>query len=265
MLIAVAQRFPNVRFRVLADHAYNGKAVLHAVCSEVDNVTFVMRGRDDAALYDLPLPRTGRGRRRVKGRRLLNPKRWKSYHRRKLRSTTVEMYGKTVPVLVGSYCGMPYRTLPGRLVRYVLVEDPTKRYRDTYLMTTDLELSEEEVVAAYSRRWSLELTFREVKQKLGMQDAKTQRPASVRRAAPFALFQYSLVVHWFVTEGHRESRRLRKHRDLIYDKTGRPSFTDMLAALRRLGWRRGFLDPASRPTKRSKMLEAYLDNVVAAA
>lgn len=266
MLLSVARRFPHIRFRVLADHAYCGKAVLHAVSSQVDNVTFVMRGHGNAALFDLPPQGPhGRGRPRVKGKKLLSPEQWKARHRAKLRRTSVEMYGRMVGVLLGSHVGMAYRSLPGQLVRYVIVVDPSGRYRDTYLMTTDLALSEEEVVASYARRWALELTFREVKQKLGMQDAKTQRPASVRRTAPFALLQYSLVVYWFVTAGHREARRLKRHRDLIYDKTGRPSFSDMLATLRRLGWRRGFLDPTSRPTKRSKMLEAFLDTVVAAA
>jgi len=236
------------------------------VLCEVDNVSFVVRGHGNAALYDLPPPPTAkRGRPRVKGKKLPSPQLWKSSRRKKLRRTVVNIYGRAVAVRVGSYCGMAYRTLPGRLVRYVMVEDPAKRYRDTFLMTTDLELNDEEVVAAYARRWSLELTFREVKQKLGMQDAKTQRPASVRRTAPFALFQYSLVVHWFVTVGHREARRLKQHRDIIYDKTGRPSFSDMLAAVRRLGWRRGFLDPAFGRTRRSKKLAAFLDTVVAAA
>lgn len=266
MIRLVAQRFPHIRFRVLADHAYNGRALLNEVLSQTDNVNFVVRGHGNAALYELPPPPTGRrGRPRTRGNRLPNPESWAAQHPRSFKKVEVEMYGETVPLRVASFVGMAYRTLPGRLVRYVIVNDPRGVYQTQYLMSTDPDLADVPVVSAYSHRWPVELAFQEAKQKLGMQDPQTQLPASVRRTAPMALLTYSLVVFWYITGGQREARRLRVQRDPWYEKKGRPSFTDMLAALRRLGWRRGFLDPTRPRTKRSKMLEAYLDNVAAAA
>lgn len=266
MVLLVAERFPHIRFRVLADHAYNGRALLHEVYWRTDNVSFVVRGHGNAALYELPPPPNGgRGRPRTRGKRLPTPETWAEQNPRAFAKTEVQMYGDAVPVLVASFVGMAYRTLPGKLVRYVIVKDPRSIYQTQYLMSTESDLPEEPVVSAYSHRWPLELAFQESKQKLGMGDPQTQLPSSVRRSAPMALLTYSLVVFWYVKDGEREARRLRVQRDPWYDKTGRPSFTDMLAALRRLGWRRGFLDPARRRTKRSKMLEAYLDNVAAAA
>jgi hypothetical protein len=267
MVLGVAQRFPHIRFRVLGDHLYCGRALLHTVHSRVQNVGFVVRGHPDAALYELPPERSTprRGRPRSKGARLPCPQRWASDHAEDFDRTEVDLYGETVPLDVGSYLGMAYRTLPGRQVRYVVAHDPRGIYRPTYVMSTDHELSAAEVVGSYSHRWPLERTFQEAKQKLGMQDPQTQLPASVRRAAPTALLVYSLVVLWYLRDGHRQLRRMRVLRDPWHDKRGRPSFSDMLAALRRLGWRRAFSDPASLSPARSKTLAAYLCRVVAVA
>lgn len=267
MVIAVARRFPKVRFRVIADHAYNGRALVRTVCSEVTNVEFVLRGHEDAALFELPKPREASrpGRPAVKGVRLPNPEQWAAANARAFRSICVTIYGKPVTLLAASFTGMTYRTLPGRLVRYVITKDPRRIYRTAYFMSTDLTLTDEQVVTAFAHRWPLEQAFKDAKQKLGMQQPQTQMPASVRRTAPFAMLVYTLVVYWYLTEGHEAAQRLADHRAAWDRAERRPSFADMLAALRRMGWARAFVDPALRATKRSKMLEAYLAQVAAAA
>jgi hypothetical protein len=268
IVLLVAKRFPQVQFRVLADHLYNGRALIYEVLSEVDNVSFVVRGQPNAVLYGLPPARKKgqRGRPRVRGELLPNPEKWAVLHPRAFKPMVLAIYGKQVPVKVASYTGMAYRTLPGRLVQYVIVKDPHGIYRDAYLMSTDLSLSAEQVVEAFSHRWPLERTFQDCKQKLGMQEPQTQLPRSVRRTAPFAMLVYSLVVLWYITTGHQQSRQLRSYRDPWYEKKlGRPSFIDMLATLRRLGWARGFPDLARPRTLRSKFMIAYLARVAAAA
>lgn len=266
LVLLLARRFPDLQFRVLADNAYNGRALLDRVLRDVPNVHFVVRGRGDAALYTLPPPRQGkRGRPRAKGKRLKTPEQWAQASCTTFERVTVSMYGKNVPLDVASYTGMAYRTLPGRLVRYVIVKDPHGHYKLTYLMSTDVAMSAAEIVQAYAHRWPLELTFKEAKQKLGMQDPQTQLPRSVRRTAPFALLTYSLVVIWYLATGYNEARRLKSFRDPWYDKTDRPSFTDMLATLRRLGWAHGLLDPPTTSTARSKILHEFMVRVAAAA
>ena len=94
------------------------------------------------------------------------------------------MYGHDVPVLIASFFGMAYRSLPGQLVRYVIIKDPQGIYRTDYLLCTYQELPAAEVVEAYARRWPLEQTFECCKQKLGMQNTQVQLPASVRRHPP---------------------------------------------------------------------------------
>jgi len=56
------------------------------------------------------------------------------------------MYGKSVEVVLASYLGMPYRSLPGRLVRYVIIRDPHSIYKPAYLFCTDPAVPDTELV-----------------------------------------------------------------------------------------------------------------------
>lgn len=267
MVPLVARRYPDLRITLVADHLYNGGAVLQPLHEEVSNVCCVMRGRADAALYELPPPRVEgeKGRPRIKGERLPNPAQWAADHPNDFVDATIDLYGHDVPVRVASYQGMAYRSLPGRLIRYVIVRDPQGIYADQYLFTTDTDMAAAQTPVTYGLRWPLERTFQDCKQKLGAEESEAQLPAAVRRTAPFAMTLYSLVVLWYVSGGHREAEALATRADPWYVKESRPSFTDMLASLRRLGWARSVVDPPGRNTAQQKSIEEYLARVVAAA
>ena len=76
---------------------------------------------------------------------------------------------------------------------------------------------------------------------------------------------YSMVVHWYLTEGHAIAQKLPARPDPWYRKTARPSFRDMLAALRRASWAGALLDLPSDRHARQKILANYVDRVVAIA
>lgn len=266
LLLLVASRYPNTTFRVVADHLYNGRAVLKTVHDAVDNLTVVARGRKDAALYEMPPARAAgrRGRPRVRGERLPSPQEWATSSAANFRTTTVNIYGRQVSIEVGSFLGMAYRSLPGRLLRYAVVRDPAGIYKTDYFLATDTQLSEEQVVESYAHRWPLERTFQDSKQKLGIEDPQVQLPKAVRRTAPFGMILYTLVVLWYLRDGHRLASQLSSRADAWYAGNPRPSFTDMIAVLRRLSWAEPFLDPPSEGASRQEILAAYLARVVAA-
>lgn len=268
MLIALAQRFPHLRFRVSADHLYNGRSVLHAVLSEVANVHIVARGRPDAALYEMPPPRRPGtiGRPRTKGTRLPSPKAWAEANPDAFQPITLCLYGRDVTVEVASFLGMAYRSLPGKLLRYVIIRDPAGIYRTDYLLCTDTELAVEAILATYSHRWPIERTFQDAKQHLRVENPRTQLPASVRRSTPFGMRLYSLVVLWYLAGGHEEAARLAPRlADPWYTRTTRPSFSEMLAALRRISWAERVLDPPSGDGPGPEVWADSLARVVAAA
>lgn len=264
LLIKLARRFPNLTFRVTADHLYNGRTVLHAVLSEVSNVHIVARGRPDAALYAMPAPRVEgqRGRPRVRGQRIASPRDWAEANPQAFKTLTVEMYGRQVTVEVGSFLGMAYKSLPGRLLRYVVVRDPSEVYRPDYILSTDVDIDEATILQAYAQRWPIERAFQDSKQHLRIENPEVQLPAAVRRTVPFGMRLYSLVVLWYLTSGQADAVRLD---DPWYARTARPSFTEMLAALRRASWAERFVDPPSGDPPGSEVWADYLARVVAAA
>ena len=201
----------------------------------------------------------------MKGARLPNPREWAEANPDAFEEVEVTIYGRTVRLLAAPFTGMAYRSLPGRLMRYVIVRDPEGVYREDYIFSTDPQKPPAQIVEEYALRWPLERTFQDCKQKLGVAQSEAQLPTAVRRTAPFGMALYSLVVLWYVTTGHEEAASLRVHRDPWYRKQARPSFTEMLAALRRLGWARALADPARQRTPRQKTLATYLARVVAAA
>jgi hypothetical protein len=96
------------------------------------------------------------------------------------------------------------------------------------------------VLAWYALRWSVEVTFRDAKQDLGLQDPQGWTEPAARRTAPALLLLQSLVILWFATGGHRH-----------YDPPVRPwyaakpaaAFGDMLATLRDQALRGFFATP----------------------
>lgn len=266
MLLLIAQHLPNMPIIVAADHLYNGRSVLYEVVGQCTNVTIIARGRPDAALYELPPARTGKvGRPRVKGERLPNPQAWAAANEEAFQPRTVHIYGRAVPVEVASYTAMSYQSLPGRLLRYVIVRDPAGLYKTAYLLCTDPQMDEVEIIERYARRWPLERTFQDCKQLLCVENTQTQLPAAVRRSVPLGMMLYSLIVLWYVTEGHTVGESGRLADDPWYRRTARPSFTEMRAVLRRSGWASTNCERSWNGPCPQKLWESYLARVVAAA
>lgn len=215
----------------------------------------------DAALHKVPKRRRGRGRPAKKGERLPTPKQLADDARTPWRSVEVEIYGRQVALLVKTIvCLWP--TVAGeKLVRIVLTRDPAGRFEDRCYFCTDPKLSAEEVLVRMSHRWELEVTFRDLKQVLGIDDPQNgwwrrprgqrrseRRPGpephgdrgrrAVERTAPVGMLVHGLVVVWYL-------RRRRSVLDVTQacriapwrtDKC-HPCFADMLAALREQMWR----------------------------
>ncbi len=107
-----------------------------------------------------------------------------------------------------------------------------KRGRQTFFCTnTNWSLSF--ILETYARRWSIEVTFENMKQHLGFSDAANRTEKAVRRTAPMAGLLFSLIVPWFNKHGHKWVEFPDRP---WYRRKQFPSFADMLTTLRRLSW-----------------------------
>jgi hypothetical protein len=254
LIARLAAALPEHRIAVVADSAYGNASIIKKLPRSVH---FIGRSRLDAALYEPPRPGR-RGRPRIKGERVPSPAA-RARSAQGWISVDVEVYGRTVTVEIKLFDALWYVVGGGRLMRFVLVRGWPGHDFDDVLFTTDLSLSAEEIIAGYCLRWSLEVTFHDVKGKLGFEDPQNRTERAVERTAPMALWVYSLTVIWYLTVGKSlpGARLLR----LPWYQKAAPAFSDMLAALRRETWRSRILDPQSLPPRDQKAVEPLLHAV----
>lgn len=248
------------RLVVAGDAAYCCKTVLRALPAGVD---FVGPLPLDAALYGLPAPHSGCGRPRRKGYRLANPRTLAARPRAWTRRVA-DLYGRSVSLNVMSRVCLWYPSAGHRPVRVVITRDPKRRAEIRAYVATDADLDPVLVLSLYSRRWQLEVTFREMKQELGFEDpqngfwrrrrglrANTRRHApkprahhgerAVARTAPLAGIAYALTLLWYLQQGDIQRDVARARRDAPwYQHKSTPSFQDMRNALCREIRRRRF-------------------------
>jgi hypothetical protein len=137
------------------------------------NVTMVCRLRLDAALYHPPgpQPKSKRGPKPKKGARQRSPKQWLSRSDTPWESVEVAWYGGTRKVLhvlsrIGLWhtCGLDPVT-----IRYLVVRDPEGQLRDAAYFCTDVDQTAEQILGWVVQRWSLEVSFEEVRMHLGVE------------------------------------------------------------------------------------------------
>jgi hypothetical protein len=254
MAALVASWAPERRFRLVGDGAYASLAA-----DLPSNMTLISRLRKDAALYAPPPIRRRKkpGRPRRKGKRLPTPAQRAKSSRLSWKKTPLVLYGVRVVRLLHSYQAYWYEVCPDAPIQIVIVRDPDGKHDDEFFFSTDLTLSSKAIVEGYGHRWSQEVTHREAKQQMGIDDPQARLQPAVERQAPFCLLILSLVKLWYLTAGHR-SDELLTWRDAWYRHKEGVSFTDMLAALRFGSWRLWFSRGSGLAPQHSKILRPLL-------
>jgi len=248
---------PGRRLHVTGDAEYFCRTVIRGLPDGVAGTGPLPMG---AALFELPGPYGGRGRRPTKGKRLPTPKALAADRSAAWVKLVLPIYGRNVDILVKTLvCLWP--TVAGhRPVRVVITRDPKGRIEDRVYGCTDAKRSVEEILSIFSRRWSVEVAFRDAKQAMGIEDpqngwwrrksgtkAPKKRPGpnprghrgetATEHTFPLIFAAYGIVIVWYLQHGDRAADVAQARREAPWyaHKTG-VSFEDMLAALRREIW-----------------------------
>ena len=127
-----------------------------------------------------------------------------------------------------------------------MVRDPAGRRKDEAFFCTDLAASPAFVLESYARRWTLEVTFHDAKQFLGLAEPQNQAARAVARTAPLAGVVYALVLLW-AAEQARQGRAPGWIARPWYRAKVAPSFLDLLTAARQAPWHRDVSAPPCSP------------------
>jgi hypothetical protein len=232
LISLVASWFPERKLIVSGDSAYGGASVLQKLPANVELISHV---HPKGALYEpAPAPVPGKkGPRRKKGNRLPDMVHWANDARQSWQTLVFDQFGLHATLLVKTRQALYYKAGKDRLLTIVLVRDALGKRPDQMFYCTCLDWDARRILSEYSARWSIEVTFENCKQLLGLEDPANRKEKAVRRTAPMALFLYSLIVAWFHQAGHRH---LRFPDRPWYRHKEEPSFADMLTTLRRRSW-----------------------------
>ena len=238
LLLLVRRWYPEREVVAVADGGYASLTLLDRCRGLKRPITFITRLRLDAALYEPAPPRRPHqiGRPRLKGERLPNlsvvaedrATIWTPL-------TIADWYGsgeRSVEVVSGT--ALWYSTgLPAVPIRWVLISDPYEVFDTQALLCTDLSADPEQIILWFVRRWQMEATFQEIRQRLGFETQRHWSEKAIRRTAPALLGLFSLVTlfaHQHITDDADVVRR-----SAWYDKP-RPTFSDALGVVRKELW-----------------------------
>ena len=249
MLIQVASWFPQRQFQLCADGSYASLAGRH-----LPRTDLISRLRHDAALYKVlcKQKKPRRGRPRKKGDRLPTPRQI-AQKVTKWTTVTVNERGKSVQRMVFTQEVVWYAVCPERPVLLVICRDPSGKMKDDFFFTTDVSQKPQEVIEHYASRWSIEDTFKNVKQSLGGEEPQLRSAEGPQRVAAFSFWLYSVLWLWFL-------KSKSKNTSVVilpwYPQKRVPSFIDAMASLRRLLWSRRIFSSSGTPmlTKKNAMV-----------
>ena len=121
--------------------------------------------------------------------------------------------------------------LPAVPLRWVLIRDPEKLFETQALLCTNLSAEPERIISWFVRRWRMEATFQEVRQRLGFETQRHWSKVAILRTAPAMLSLFSVVVlcaHRMMADQPSTTEIVR--RAAWYEKT-HPTFSDALVGL----------------------------------
>jgi hypothetical protein len=257
MIHQIAGWLPERSFHLHADGAYAS-----LVGADLPRTHVTSRLRRDAAIFEAAPPRTGkRGRPRTKGARLPTPPKLAE------RATgwidaQVNERGRTVARQLWSRQVLWYEVCPRRLVRLVVVRDPTGSQPDDFFVTSQPTAAPADIAAGYAGRWSIEVTNRDGKQALGGEDPQSWKGDGPARAAALSLWLHTAVWCWYLTTNTGTTGwRPRPW----YPQKRTASFADALAALRRTLWRQRIPAMSAGAPLPAEILDPLLDTLAEAA
>ncbi len=234
-ILQVRRWLPDRKIVVLADSSFSSLGLIAAIRK---HVTFVTRLRLDAALYSPPPPRdpNRRGRPAVRGDKL--PK-----LSQVLEDANTKWIELTMPYWYGGErCVLQAATgtavwyssgMPPAHIRWVLVRDPAGERETQAFLCTELEATPQNILSWFVQRWSVETTFQESRQHIGLETQRQWSDLAIARTTPALFGLFSLIALWAADT--KLTGELRPKGAAWYAKA-EPSFSDAIALVRRRFW-----------------------------
>ncbi len=221
---------------------------LALVCAGTPNLALVTRLRWDASLYhDAPQRTKGqRGPTPAKGARQRSPQQVVNRKDTVWEESEVVWYGgqkKTLLLYTRTALWHTPDEAPVR-IRYLIARDPEGKLRDEVFATTKLDARPAQIIEWVVMRWSVETTFEESREHLGLETQRQWSDLAIGRTTPCLLGLFSLVV--LLTNKLQPDGKVLTLTAAWYSKP-EATFSDCLILVRKHLWRSlNLVDSASK-------------------
>ncbi|MHB8751422.1 MAG: IS701 family transposase, partial [Aggregatilineales bacterium] len=197
MMLAVRRWLPTRALVLVVDGGLAAVKLGLQCAADRVGMVYVSRLRLDAALYDnpLPQPKGKRGKKPKKGSRQTSLKTRLSDPTTSWRRHELNWYGRRKRALdlatgTALWYTPGFDPLP---IRWVLVRDPLGKLAPAAFFATDQTADPVQILAWVIQRWSVEVTFEEVRAHLGFETQRQWSPKAIQRTSPALLGLFSFV------------------------------------------------------------------------
>ena len=261
MMLQLSRWLPNRLIIIVADSSYS---VIELLDSVRQHLCMITRLRLDAALYDFVPPRPAGqvGRKRKKGKRLPSLlERLDDPDTQWIELIIPKWYNhgsKTMQVATGTaiwyHSGKP--PVP---IRWVLIKDPCGRIDPAALLSTKLDLSADQIINFFIRRWTIEVTFEELRAHLGVETQRQWSDLAIARSTPILMALFSLITLW---ADQLQKRNLLFLKPCAWYQKSRPTFSDAIASVRCRIWRNQHFCMSSFQADIQKLNPPWMEHLI---
>ncbi len=168
--------------------------------------------------------------------------------------------GGTRPVELATGTGWWYDPQGvGLPLRWVLIRDPQGTFAPQALFATDLTADAAQIVAWFVVRWSVEVTFQEVRTHLGVETQRQWSDRAIARTTPVLLGLFSLVT---LLAHHLLAGQPHPVRTAAWYVKREATFADTIALVRRHLWATVQRPDSSPQVAHVRLPRAVLDGLV---
>lgn len=241
LLAVLIHWFPDRQFVFAGDGGYGTHALALFAHRHRRHVSLVSLFYPNANLYDPPPEVVGKrnGRPRKKGDKRPSPEAVVAETSERTALNVAWYGGGRRDVEAVSGMGQWYKGGEGLVpISWVFVRDRTGTHRDSYLFSTALALTAEQVIETYTGRWSIETTFQELRAYLGLETTRGWKERTVLRAAPCLFGLYSVVALLYAGLPSETDRSGA----ITYRGKTEVAFSDAITVVRRRLWLEGVFE-----------------------
>lgn len=228
---------PNRRIVLVVDGALAALKLGQRCHDYRQPVTYVTRLQLNARLFDLPpepAP-TQRGRKRVVGQRQPKPSDYLTDPHTVWQTVTVNWYdGQPRSLRCVSQVALWYTCgKPPLLGRWVVLSDPTHKLKPCVLFATDPNATPQHIIQWFIMRWSVEVTFEEVRAHLGFETQRQWNALAVARSSPAILGLFAFIT---LLAHHLSPASTLPVRSTAWYAKSEATFADVIAYVRAYLW-----------------------------